>query len=74
MPIRIVDPILHSPDTHQIPLSKEKDGHITNELKALASSIDDKEYQSMVRSAISQYPEGNEDWANRMEARYPVAP
>ena len=73
VPIRIVDPILHSPDTHQIPLLKEKDSYIANELEALVSSIDDKEYQSMVRSAISQYPEGNEDWANRMEARYPVA-
>ena len=73
VPIRIVDPILHSPDTHQIPSPREKDSHIANELEAMASSIDDKEYLSMVRSAISQYPEGNEDWANRMEARYPVA-
>ncbi len=28
---------------------------------------------SMIGSAISQYPEGNEDWANMMEASYPIA-
>ena len=73
VPVRIVDPVLHSPDTHEISASKKKHFHITNELEELVSAIDDKEYSSMVRSAISQYPEGNEDWANRMEARYPVA-
>ena len=30
-------------------------------------------YLSMVNSAISQYPNGNEEWANQMEARYPIA-
>tara|TARA_Y100000748_G_scaffold94326_1_gene78741 strand:- start:119 stop:2746 length:2628 start_codon:yes stop_codon:yes gene_type:complete len=30
-------------------------------------------YISMVKSAISQYPSGNEEWANQMEARYPLA-
>ena len=30
-------------------------------------------YLSMVHSAISQYPIGNEEWANQMEARYPIA-
>ena len=73
VPIRIVDPILHSPDTYELPISKQKDTHITNELETLVSAIEDKEYLSMARSAISQYPEGNEDWANRMEARYPIA-
>ena len=33
----------------------------------------DSGYLSMVQSAISQYPNGNEDWANQMEARYPIA-
>ena len=28
---------------------------------------------SMIGSAISQYPEGNEDWANMLEASYPIA-
>ena len=28
---------------------------------------------SMVNSAISQFPNGNEEWANQMEARYPLA-
>ena len=30
-------------------------------------------YLSMVYSAVSQYPNGNEEWANQMEARYPIA-
>ena len=30
-------------------------------------------YLSMVNSAISQFPNGNEEWANQMEARYPLA-
>ena len=33
----------------------------------------EKEYLSMVNSAISQFPNGNEEWANQMEARYPLA-
>jgi DNA-binding MarR family transcriptional regulator len=28
---------------------------------------------TIVRSAISQYPNGDEEWANQMEARYPLA-
>lgn len=28
---------------------------------------------SIVRSALSQYPIGDEEWANQMEARYPLA-
>ena len=39
----------------------------------MAPQLMTKSIKSMVRSALSQYPEGNEDWANRMEARYPVA-
>ena len=27
----------------------------------------------MIKSAISQFPSGNEQWANQMEARYPLA-
>jgi len=30
-------------------------------------------YISMIKSAISQFPSGNEQWANQMEARYPLA-
>ncbi len=30
-------------------------------------------YISMIQSAISQFPNGNEEWANQMEARYPLA-
>jgi DNA-binding transcriptional ArsR family regulator len=28
---------------------------------------------TIVRSALSQYPHGDEEWANQMEARYPLA-
>jgi hypothetical protein len=34
------------------------------------STADDS---SMIGSAIAQFPEGNEDWSNMMEASYPVA-
>ena len=37
----------------------------------LLSYPDDEE--SVVMSAISQHPGGNEEWANQMEARYPLA-
>ncbi len=33
----------------------------------------DPESLSMVRSAVSQFPDGNEEWANQIEARYPLA-
>jgi len=33
----------------------------------------DEEYYSIVKSSISQYPMGDEAWANQMEARYPLA-
>ena len=73
MPVRIVDPVLHSPDPHDISLTGKKNDHIMSKLKSSVSTIEDQEYMSIIKSAISQYPEGNEDWANRMEARYPIA-
>ena len=33
----------------------------------------DEEYKSVIMSSISQYPLGDESWANQMEARYPIA-
>ncbi len=33
----------------------------------------DGEHASIVESAFSQFPNGNEDWANQVEARYPLA-
>ncbi len=73
MPVRIVDPVLHSPDAHDVTITGNKNIHITTELESLVSTIKDQEYKSIVKSALSQFPEGNEDWANRMEARYPIA-
>ncbi len=73
MPVRIVDPVLHSPDAYDVTITGKKNIHITSELESLVSTIEDQEYKSIVKSALSQFPEGNEDWANRMEARYPIA-
>ena len=38
-------------------------------------SLNEIEYSStsIVRSALSQYPSGDEEWANQMEAMYPLA-
>jgi len=33
----------------------------------------DSSSESIVRSALSQFPDGDEEWANQMEARYPLA-
>ena len=33
----------------------------------------DDEYYSIVKSSISQYPLGDEEWSNQIEARYPLA-
>ena len=33
----------------------------------------DDEYFSIIKSSISQYPLGDEEWANQVEARYPLA-
>jgi hypothetical protein len=33
----------------------------------------EEEYLSVIMSSISQYPLGDESWANQMEARYPLA-
>ncbi len=32
-----------------------------------------EDYYSMVKSSISQYPLGDEEWANQIEAKYPLA-
>ena len=61
MPVRIVDPVLHSPDPHDISLTGKKNDHIMSKLKSSVSTIEDQEYMSIIKSAISQYPEGNED-------------
>ena len=33
----------------------------------------DSSSESIVRSALSQFPQGDEEWSNQMEARYPLA-
>ena len=60
------------PISEEIPISPWKllgldvDSHLQSEKF-------DSESLSMVRSAISQFPEGNEEWANQIESRYPLA-
>ena len=73
LPVKLVDPVTHSPDS----VSMQPGGISDNDLPAgtrfLIEEVEDQEYSSMIRSALSQYPEGNEEWANRMEASYPMA-
>ncbi len=68
--IRLIDPIqsqsISVPNAHQS-RSLESLG-VPPEL---LNYPDDEE--SVVMSAISQHPGGNEEWANQMEARYPLA-
>ena len=43
-------------------------------VEAILQNLDlDDEYSSIVKSAVAQWPEGNEEWANSVEASYPIA-
>ena len=73
LPVRLVDPVPMSPesivDSEEAPspwavLGLEVGG------AGAGTTADDS---SMIGSAIAQFPEGNEDWSNMMEASYPVA-
>jgi hypothetical protein len=60
---------------------EEIDGSDINPWKLLGLEVKNKivsqefggEYLSVIMSSISQYPSGDESWANQMEARYPLA-
>ncbi|MDP7658778.1 MAG: hypothetical protein QGF77_02405 [Candidatus Thalassarchaeaceae archaeon] len=72
LPLRLV--------TDSIPLLEEEiheASDIVSPWKILGLENEPSEFievdSSMIGSAISQFPEGNEDWANMMEASYPIA-
>ena len=71
MPVRLMDPM-------QTPVSIAPDEHATSPWASLGIELDEPEeldegYLSVINSAVSQYPKGDEEWANQMEARYPIA-
>ncbi len=71
MPIRLVDPVPMSPesveDGEEAPTPWAVLGH------AGEANFREGDNSSMIGSAVAQFPEGNEDWSNMMEASYPLA-
>ena len=68
--IRLIDPIQSQTSS----VSEESHTRSFESLGVAAELLtysDDEE--SVIMSAISQHPGGNEEWANQMEARYPLA-
>ena len=71
MPVRLVDPVPIAPEVTE-------DDEVVPSPWAILGLEDEKfsskiEDSSMIGSAIAQFPEGNEDWSNMMEASYPIA-
>ena len=71
LPMRLVEPTqvpMHpgggeaaEPDWHSLGVDVESLGEI------------DEGHLSVINSAMAQHPGGNEEWANQMEAKYPIA-
>ena len=68
--IRLVDPIQSQPTTF-LDVTQSKSLDSLGVAAELLNYPEDEE--SVVMSAVSQHPAGNEEWANQMEARYPLA-
>jgi len=71
LPMRLID-------STQVPSSSGPDGSVRPEWESLGVNIElfgeiDEGHLSVINSAVVQYPTGNEEWANQMEARYPIA-
>ncbi len=71
MPVRLVDTVPTAPEVTE-------DEEVVPSPWAILGLEDEKfsskiEVSSMIGSAIAQFPEGNEDWSNMMEASYPIA-
>ena len=71
MPVRLVDPVPTAPEVTE-------DEGVAPSPWSILGLEDEKssgriEASSMIGSAIAQFPEGNEDWSNMMEASYPIA-
>ena len=71
MPVRLVDPVPTAPEVTE--------GEVVAPSPWIILGLEDEkpsgriEVSSMIGSAIAQFPEGNEDWSNMMEASYPIA-
>ena len=71
MPVRLVDPVPTAPDTiDDDEVAPSPWAILGLEDEIISKNIEDS---SMIGSAIAQFPEGNEDWSNMMEASYPIA-
>ena len=71
MPVRLVDTVPTAPEVTEDEEVVPSPWTILGlEDEKFSSKIDDS---SMIGSAIAQFPEGNEDWSNMMEASYPIA-
>ncbi len=71
LPVRLMDPM-------QIPMFIALDDPGPSPWASLGIELDepaelDEGHLSVINSAISQHPNGSEEWANQMEARYPIA-
>ena len=69
--MRLVDPI-------QISAASDPEETVGPEWEFLGIDIElvgeiDEGHLSVINSAVVQHPAGNEEWANQMEARYPIA-
>ena len=71
LPVRLVDPVPTAPEvTEDQEVAPSPWAILGLEDEKSSSKIEDS---SMIGSAIAQFPEGNEDWSNMMEASYPIA-
>ncbi len=68
--IRLLDPIQSQPTAVPDDSQMRSLDSLGIAAELLTYSEDE---ESVIMSAISQYPGGNEEWANQMEARYPLA-
>jgi len=71
LPMRLVD-------SAQAPSFSGSEVTVGPEWESLGVNIElfeeiDEGHLSVINSAVVQYPAGNEEWANQMEARYPIA-
>tara|TARA_B100001142_G_scaffold56317_1_gene54951 strand:+ start:746 stop:3187 length:2442 start_codon:yes stop_codon:yes gene_type:complete len=71
MPVRLVDPVPTAPEVTEDDEAAPSPWTILGlDNEDISSNLVDS---SMIGSAIAQFPEGNEDWSNMMEASYPIA-
>ena len=71
MPVRLVDPVPTAPEVTEDDEAAPSPWTILGlDNEYISSNLVDS---SMIGSAIAQFPEGNEDWSNMMEASYPIA-